>query len=73
MDLPYFLYMAEAEGQDYLVDTRQARLNAVGADLINMGYRGKVVPGAVFQSLLIKHKINDITQDEIEYIERTWI
>ena len=28
MNLPYFLYMAEAEGVTEVVNTRQARLNA---------------------------------------------
>lgn len=40
MNLPYFLYMAEAEGMTGIVNTRTARINAVINDFIkaaNMG------------------------------------
>ena len=73
MRLDYWLYMNEAEGYDNMVDTRQARVNAVGRELRDMGYAGRVVPTGVFASLLMKHKLNDITQAEINYIEKEWI
>lgn len=72
MDDGYWLYMNEAEGTG-IVNTRQGRLNQLGRHLRTMGYKDKVVPAAVFVSLLRKYRLNDITQDEIEYIERTWL
>lgn len=73
MRLDYFLYMAEAEGHDDLVNTRRAKLNAIGKDLKNAGYAGRVVPGTVFLALCKKHKIDNITQNEISYIEEEWL
>lgn len=72
MDTSYWLYMNEAEGTG-LVNTRQGRLNQLGRRLRDMGYKGEVVPAAVFVSLLSKYRLNDITQDEVNYIERTWL
>ena len=71
-NLPYFLYMSEAEGIP-TVNTRQGRLNQLGRALRNMGYAGKTVPEAVFISLLQKYKLNDITESEVHNIERTWL
>lgn len=72
MDNGYWLYMNEAEGTG-LVNTRQGRLNQLGRALRSMGYSGKVVPEAVFVSLLQKYKLTDITQSEIHDIERVWL
>lgn len=72
MDTEYWLYMNEAEGTG-LVNTRQGRLNQIGRALRDMGYKGKVVPAAVFASLLQKYKLNDITQAEIHQIEENWL
>lgn len=72
MDNGYWLYMNEAEGTG-LVNTRQGRLNQLGRDLRNRGYSGKVVPAAVFASLLQKYNLNDITESEIHQIERDWL
>ncbi len=68
----YWLYMNEQEGSG-LVNTRQGRLNQLGRALRSMGYSGKVVPEAVFVSLLQKYKLTDITQSEIHDIERVWL
>lgn len=73
MRLDYFLYMAEAEGHDDLVDTREAKINAIGKDLRKAGYAGKVVPAAVFLSYCHKHGIKNVTQKEIDYIEKEWL
>ena len=72
MNDAYWLYINEAEGTG-LVDTRQGRLNQLGRTLRDMGYAGKVVPAPVFASLLQKYKLNDITQSEINHIEREWL
>ena len=72
MDNGYWLYMNEAEGTG-LVNTREGRLNQLGRDLRNGGYSGKVVPAAVFASLLQKYDLNDITESEIHQIEEKWL
>ena len=72
MDRSYWLYMNEKNGTG-LVDTRQGRLNQLGRDLRSRGYAGKVVPAAVFASLLQKYNLNDITESEIHQIERDWL
>lgn len=71
-NLPYFLYMSEQEGLNN-VNTRKGRLNQLGRALRNGGYSGKVVPAAVFASLLQKYDLNDITESEIHQIERDWL
>ena len=50
MNIPYFLYMAEAEGVDDMVSTRLAKINAIGRELRDAGYAGQVVPASVFLS-----------------------
>lgn len=72
MDNGYWLYMNEAEGTG-LVNTREGRLNQVGRALRDMGYTGKVVPAPVFDSLLEKYKLKDITMKEIHQIEEKWL
>lgn len=72
MDKGYWLYMNEAEGTG-LVNTREGRLNQVGRALRDMGYAGKVVPAPVFDSLLEKYKLKDITIKEIHQIEEKWL
>ena len=72
-NLPYFLYMAESEGLDNIVDTSEAKLNAIGRELADKGYCGRVVPQIVFETLCYKHKLNNITRKDIQYIERKWL
>ena len=72
MDTSYWLYMNEAEGSS-LVNTRQGRINQLGRELRDRGYSGKVVPHNVFEQLLRKYKLTDITQSEIHDIERIWL
>ena len=72
MDLGYWLYMNEAEGTG-IVDTREAKLNAIGRELADKGYCGRVVPQIVFETLCYKHKLNNITRKDIQYIERKWL
>ena len=72
MDLGYWLYMNEAEGTG-IVDTREAKLNALGRELADKGYCGRVVPQIVFETLCYKHKLNNITRKDIQYIERKWL
>lgn len=72
MDTSYWLYMNEAEGTG-LVNTRQGRINQLGKELRDRGYSGKVVPHSVFETLLYKYNLTDITQKEIHQIERDWL
>lgn len=73
MNIPYFLYMAEAEGVDDMVSTRRAKINAIGRELQKAGYVGRVVPATVFLSYCHKHGIYDVTQKEINHIEKEWL
>ena len=72
MDLGYWLYMNEAEGTG-LVDTRLGKINTIGKELRKMGYRNSIVPATVFEELLDKYKLYDITQKDINYIEERWL
>lgn len=72
MNNGYWLYMNEANGTG-LVNTREGRLNQIGRALRDMGYAGKVVPAPVFDSLLEKYKLKDITMKEIHQIEEKWL
>ena len=75
MDLGYFLFMAEAEGVDEIVNTRTAKINAIGKELREAGYAGQTVPSYVFTELCRKHGIPayEITQEDISYIEEEWL
>ena len=73
MNLGYWLYMSEAEGYDSMVSTRLTKINAVGRELKEKGYAGKVVPAMVFQAVCIRHGLDDVTQKEIKYIEEKWL
>ena len=72
MDLGYWLYMNEAEGTG-LVNTRLGKINAIGKELRRKGYRNSIVPANVFEELLDKYKLYDITQREINDIEERWL
>lgn len=72
MDLGYWLYMNEAEGTG-LVDTRLGKINAIGRELRRKGYRNSIVPANVFEELLDKYKLYDITQKEVNDIEERWL
>ena len=72
MDLGYWLYMNEAEGTG-LVDTRLGKINAIGRELRRRGYRNSIVPANVFEELLNKYKLYDITQREVNDIEERWL
>ena len=73
MNLGYWLYMNEAEGCPDMVDTRLSKINAIGKELRERGFAGQAVPATVFIILLKKYNIKDITQKEIEDIEKRWL
>ena len=68
----YFMYMAEAEGLDSLVNTRTAKVNAIIKDfkyIINQGGN----PNDYIQEVLAQHGLTeaDLTDRECEQIMRS--
>ena len=71
MRLDYFLYMAEAEGHDNLVNTRTARINAAVKDFVSAARAGKNInSGFVQEEILSNHNLDNITEAEKDYIAR---
>lgn len=71
MNLPYFLYMAEAEGVTEVVNTRQARLNAIVRDYIALAEQGININDMEVQNYLAqKYDLEDLTAAEKHEIAR---
>ena len=71
MNLPYFLYMAEAEGVTEVVNTRQARLNAIIRDYIALAEQGININDMEVQNYLAqKYDLEDLTAAEQHEIAR---
>jgi len=71
MNLPYFLYMAEAEGVTEVVNTRQARLNAIIRDYIALANQGININDPEVQNYLAqKYDLEDLTAAEKHEIAR---
>lgn len=65
MNLPYFLYMAEAEGVTEVVNTRQARLNAIIRDYVALAEQGININDMEVQNYLNqKYDLEDLTAAE---------
>lgn len=65
MNLPYFLYMAEAEGVTEVVNTRQARLNATIRDYVALAEQGININDMEVQNYLAqKYDLEDLTAAE---------
>ena len=65
MNLPYFLYMAEAEGVTEVVNTRQARLNAIIRDYAALAKQGININDMEVQNYLNqKYDLEDLTAAE---------
>lgn len=65
MNLPYFLYMAEAEGVTEVVNTRQARLNGIIRDYIALARQGININDPEVQDYLNqKYDLEDLTAAE---------
>ena len=65
MNLPYFLYMAEAEGVTEVVNTRQARLNAIIRDYAALASQGININDMEVQNYLAqKYDLEDLTAAE---------
>lgn len=60
---PYVCFMAEAEGQDKMVTTRTARINAVIKELRPYFNETEIL------NVLNNHNLSDITEDEWSYIK----
>lgn len=71
MNLPYFLYMAEKEGITEVVNTRQARLNAIVRDYIALASQGININDPEVQNYLAqKYDLEDLTAAEKHEIAR---
>lgn len=71
MNLPYFLYMAEAEGVTEVVNTRQARLNAIIRDYAALAEQGININDPEVQDYLNqKYDLEDLTATEKHEIAR---
>ena len=65
MNLPYFLYMAEAEGMTGIVNTRQARINAIIRDYATLAKQGININDMEVQNYLNqKYDLEDLTTAE---------
>jgi len=65
MNIPYFLYMAEAEGVTEVVNTRQARLNAIIRDYAALAKQGININDMEVQNYLNqKYDLEDLTAAE---------
>lgn len=65
MNIPYFLYMAEAEGVTEVVNTRQARLNAIIRDYVALAEQGININDMEVQNYLAqKYDLEDLTAAE---------
>lgn len=65
MNLPYFLYMAEQEGVTEVVNTRQARLNAIIRDYTALAEQGININDMEVQNYLAqKYDLEDLTAAE---------
>ena len=74
MNLPYFLYIAETEGITEVVNTRQARLNAIIRDYIALAEQGVNINDAEVQNYLAqKYDLEDLTAAEKHEIARVVI
>lgn len=71
MNIPYFLYMAEAEGVTEVVNTRQARLNGIIRDYIALANQGININDPEVQNYLNqKYDLEDLTTAEKHEITR---
>lgn len=71
MNLPYFLYMAEMEGITEVVNTRQARLNAIIRDYTALAKQGININDPEVQNYLNqKYDLEDLTAAEKHEIAR---
>ena len=60
----FFMYMAEAEGMDNLINTRTAKLNAIRNELRSL-YNFSFDD---VEKICLKHDLNTISEKEYKYI-----
>lgn len=71
MNLPYFLYMAEAEGCTDVVQTRTAKINAAIKEFIKLYHCGvNINNGNIQDDVFDKLKLNNLSWTEKEYIAK---
>lgn len=71
INTPYFLYMAEAEGIDSIVSTKQARINAAIKDFVKYHHQGYDINACKYD-ILKAHGLYEstLTDSECNYIMR---
>ena len=69
VDSGFFCYMAEAEGLDNLVSTREARINAVIKDA-RAQVRRNILSSVDLWDICSKHNLDSLTTNEMTRIER---
>lgn len=67
-----FMFMAEAEGYDGLVNTRLTKINAAARDIEKniTGYTPSGMLSAIIKTAARAHGINDLTTQEENYIKQ---
>ena len=74
--LGYFWYMDKCEQEEKREAASKERarrkeaLKAIDREIMNKGYAGKTIPHVEFYLLLLKYNLTDITQTEINKLER---
>lgn len=67
ISLGQFLYMAEAEGVTDIVNTEEAKINAVINDLVNLVNRG-INPEGFFNDVCIDNGLSHVSDKTIDRI-----
>lgn len=70
LNTPFGRYMAECEGMDNLISTRQAKLNAAGRDLHRAYQYGYGFGPQLVSQVLDNHGIDQIDAREYETLHR---
>lgn len=67
MGSPQFMFMAEAEGWDSCVTTRQAKINAVIKEIRQ--YPKPTIQQSEFEQILRKHNLTNLSGHELRQIQ----
>lgn len=71
MKLDYYLYMAESEGLDGYISTREAKIQAIINDFIRLArQRTDINEARVQEHVCRKHGVDRLTAKEKNYIAR---
>lgn len=70
LNTPFGRYMAECEGMDNLINTRQAKINAAGKDLRRGYLMGYGFTPSMLRTVQDAHCLARLTADEVETLHR---